>query len=245
MNILVLSDNKVILQRFHALVARRDPLRPMAWTFACSPASAVLAEDPDLAFPIRTLNVRQEASWILATMDLVFSVHCKQLFPEELVRAVRCINIHPGFNPYNRGWYPQVFSILNGLPAGATIHVMDADLDHGPIIAQSAVALEPWDTSETAYGRILAAELDLLDQHLEAILVGTCRTEQPRSEGNLNSKEDFRKLCELDLTETLTLGQAIDRLRALTHGDYPNAYFRVPGTRRKCYVKITLDPGPE
>ncbi len=67
---------------------------------------------------------------------LFISLHCKQIFPQRLTDNYRCINIHPGYNPYNRGWFPQVFSILNKNTAGVTIHEIDQELDHGPIIYQ-------------------------------------------------------------------------------------------------------------
>jgi hypothetical protein len=48
--------------------------------------------------------------------DVIISWHCRQIFPKELIERVRCINIHPGFNPYNRGYFPHVFSdILRAL----------------------------------------------------------------------------------------------------------------------------------
>ena len=47
----------------------------------------------------------------------------------------------------------------------------------------------------------------------------------PKEEGNLNLKKDFNKLCELDLNNVGTLKEHIDLLRALTHGDFSNAFF--------------------
>lgn len=170
--------------------------------------------------------------------DLIISLHAKQLFPPDLVAAVKCINVHPGYNPYNRGWLPHVFSIVNGLQAGVTIHEMDGKIDHGPIIAQVEVPLHPWDTSFSAYERVMSAERDLLRDHLASILAGTYTTRHPATEGNLNSKADFAHLCELDLDEPMTLGQAIDRLRALSHGPIPNAYFVDPAGER---VFVTVD----
>lgn len=192
------------------------------------------------------VNLKRDSGAIAADYELVFSVHCKQLFPPCLVRGVRCINLHPGLNPHNRGWYPQVFSIINGLPAGATLHEIDEQLDHGPIIDQEEVPIRAWDTSLTTYLRIQAAEVNLLRKNLLAVVSGTYTTRLPSSIGNVNLKADFRKLCQLDLSARMTMGDAINRLRALTHGDYANAYFEVPDG--KVYVQISLEhvatPGP-
>jgi methionyl-tRNA formyltransferase len=78
---------------------------------------------------------------------------------------MRCINIHPGLNPYNRGWYPQVFAINNGLPHGATIHEMDDKIDHGDIIYQKSVDIKLSDTSKTLYERVLDTEIFLFKEN--------------------------------------------------------------------------------
>jgi methionyl-tRNA formyltransferase len=191
---------------------------------------------------IASTDIKTSYPRLIEEHDLIISAHCKQLFPEPLVEARRCINIHPGLNPHNRGWYPQVFCILNGLPLGATIHEIDAQLDHGPIIDQMQVALYPWDTSLEAYNRVRQAEAVLLDRSIDKILDDTYVPRPPATEGNVNYRKDFNALCRLDLDERLTLGQAIDRLRALTHGSFENAYFIDPATNKKVFVRISLTP---
>lgn len=151
--------------------------------------------------------------------DIIFSLHCKRIFPKWLVKSAKCINIHPGYNPYNRGMFPHVFSIINGLPAGATIHVMDDQIDHGAIIAQQEVPVSIYDTSETLYKRVLDAEFNLLAVTLDRIISGAYATYQAKEEGNYNSLSDFKNLCELgdEHSKTITM------LRALSHGNYKNA----------------------
>ena len=61
-----------------------------------------------------------------------------------------------------------------------------------------------------------------------------------KSEGNYNSKQDFDKLCKLNLNETLNMKQCIDKLRALTHGKYKNAYF-INENNEKIYISIDLE----
>lgn len=154
-----------------------------------------------------------------------FSLHCKQIFPFELISGVLCVNIHPGFNPYNRGWYPHVFSTINGMPAGATIHVIDDKIDSGPIIDQVMVDIDAWDTSLSLYEKILNAEFELFDRHFNNVLERDFIARSVASEGNYNSKNDFRDMCELDLEEKMSLKQAIDLLRSLSHPPYRNAFF--------------------
>jgi methionyl-tRNA formyltransferase len=125
---------------------------------------------------------------------------------------------------------------------GATIHEIDALIDHGNIICRTIVPSYSWDTSLSAYNRILDAEMVLLEEHLGSILNNTYKTIVPENAGNLYLKKDFNNLCKLDLTEQNTLGYFVNKLRALTHGDLKNAYFIDPVEGKKVYVRLTLEP---
>jgi dTDP-4-amino-4,6-dideoxyglucose formyltransferase len=186
------------------------------------------------------LSVKKNLDDILARYQLVISIHCKQLFPAKLVNQVRCINVHPGLNPFNRGWFPQVFSIINGLPAGVTIHEIDELLDHGAIICQQAYKIEAWDTSGSAYEKIMALERELVLAHFGSILRGDYQAIQPELSGNLNLKKDFDKLKEIELNQVGSYRDLINRLRALTHGNFDNAYF-YDDSGNKIYIKIALN----
>ena len=190
---------------------------------------------------IPRLHVRDQSSMVIATYDLVLSIHCKQLFPSELVNGIRCVNVHPGLNPHNRGWYPQVFSIINGLPGGVTIHEIDEELDHGPIIAQREYAIQSWDTSGSAYAKIMAIERELVLEQFIAIRDRTYQAVAPHVEGGVNYKRDFDKLKRIDLRQKGEFGEFINRLRALTHGDFKNAYF-IDDSGMKVFVEISLEP---
>jgi methionyl-tRNA formyltransferase len=128
------------------------------FTYSISPYSNI-TEFGTENFSIFDLKSPKDIDFILGNFDLVFSIHCKQIFPKELVNGLKCINIHPGYNPVNRGWYPQIFSILNDLPVGATIHEIDEALDHGGIIARALVPKYSYDTSKSLYDRILEKEI--------------------------------------------------------------------------------------
>jgi dTDP-4-amino-4,6-dideoxyglucose formyltransferase len=189
------------------------------------------------------INVKddQAVEWIVHNYDIVFSVHCKQIFPPSLVSRVTCFNFHPGFNPHNRGWYPQVFSLINGLPIGATIHRMDEQIDHGGIVGQKAVDVSPTDTSLEIYNKVIDAEKDLIKEHLISILDEDYALSFPCEEGNYNGIKDYKKLCQLNLDSVGTLESHINLLRGLSHGDFKNAVFEKNG--KKYFVKIVISDG--
>lgn len=190
---------------------------------------------------VPALNIGENALDISQNYQIVISLHCKQLFGSDLIKRIRCINVHPGFNPFNRGWFPHVFSIMNGMKAGATIHEIDERLDHGAIIVQKEYEIKPWDTSESAYLNILKIEKELLFKNFESIRDGTYHPEIPKIEGNLNCRDDYNALKRLDLEKYGCFGDFLNQLRALTHGQYHNAYF-LDHNGKKVFVKIHLEP---
>ena len=121
----------------------------------------------------------------------------------------------------------------------STIHEIDKDLDSGNIIAQKEIETKMWDTSISIYNRVLDAEMDLLYNYLDKILKNNYVTIKPEK-GNLNLKKDFNKLCEIDLKDTDTFLAHINKLRALTHGDYENAFFIDEKTNKKVFISINL-----
>lgn len=94
------------------------------------------------------------------------------------------------------------------------------------------------DTSLTAYNKILDAEIELLSTNLVKILNSDYET-VIKEEGNLNLKKDFDSLCKIDLNDKDTFRNHINKLRALTHGDYANAYF-IDDSGNKIHLKLEL-----
>lgn len=240
--VLVLSDNLFLCREFRKLWQDENLSSIADVTFMTSPPSlSSFRANFDPSTQVLNLKEPQQVAEIISQYDLVLSIHCKQLFPPELVKAVKCINVHPGYNPLNRGWFPQVFALKNQGPIGATIHEIDELLDHGAIIDRAFLEYTAWDTSLTVYNRILALEISLLRKNLRSILQAAYHTIAPESEGVIYYKSDFNKLCHLDLNQRGTYASVIDHLRALSFGDLRNAYFIDPKSGKKVFVHLKLE----
>ena len=239
MRILVLSDNIFIYEEIKKIFETKSGKHQLTVNYTYSYKGSPLEKHPDF-FDKMGVNVKVEYEEIIEQYDLVISAHCKQFFPKALVNNVKCINIHPGYNPINRGWYPQVFAILNQLPIGATIHEMDEKLDHGPIIARAFVEKQQSDTSIDIYNRVVKKELALFDAYFDKIVTLTYDIIVPeKANENLFTKKDFSDLCKLDMNEVGTFQSFYDRLRALTHGEYKNAFF-INENKEKVYISINI-----
>ncbi|MFH1055128.1 MAG: phosphoribosylglycinamide formyltransferase [Candidatus Altiarchaeota archaeon] len=71
----------------------------------------------------------------------------------------RMMNIHPALLPSFPGLHAQKQALDHGAKlSGCTVHFVDSEVDHGPIILQSAVPVLEGDTEETLSKRILEQE---------------------------------------------------------------------------------------
>jgi phosphoribosylglycinamide formyltransferase-1 len=71
----------------------------------------------------------------------------------------RLVNIHPSLLPAFAGLNTHQRAIDAGCKfAGATVHRVTAELDHGPILAQAVVPVLPDDTAQTLAARVLTQE---------------------------------------------------------------------------------------
>ena len=80
----------------------------------------------------------------------------------------RLINIHPSLLPSFKGTDGQGDALRYGVKiAGCTTHFIDEKMDHGPIILQAAVPVQPNDTRDTLAQRILEVEHQILPRTID------------------------------------------------------------------------------
>lgn len=83
----------------------------------------------------------------------------------------RLVNIHPSLLPAFGGLNTHQRAIDMGCKfAGATVHKVTAELDHGPILAQAVVPVLAADTADTLAARVLTQEHLIYPQAIEALL---------------------------------------------------------------------------
>lgn len=177
-------------------------------------------------------------------IDLIVSAGFRHIVPEEYldIPPLGAVNIHKSYLPYNRGANHNVWSIIEDNPAGVSIHYMTAKVDAGPIVDRRNVPIKPDDNARDLYERLEAAQIQQFKEMWPQIRDGTAETiEQDPDEGTYHRKADFVELWELDRDETVTVGEFIDRLRALTFPPYKNAYFEQDGDKYHVEINITRE----
>lgn len=114
-------------------------------------------------------------------IDLVVLAGYLVIVPPQMIRAYRnrIINIHPSLIPAHCGMgyyglkvHESVLSMGNKV-TGATVHFVDEQADHGPILLQKAVDVKEGDTPEILQKRVMEqAEWKLLPRAIDLIGAG-------------------------------------------------------------------------
>jgi len=172
----------------------------------------------------KPINIKEKADIVAQKYDLIFSL-CSQIFPEKIVKTVRCINFHFGILPYACGVLPITFSIVNNIPLGITVHLMDEKIDNGDIIYQEKIENNGYDTVKDIEKKCQTKLIEILDKHILDIIYKKYKTKKAKGKRVYYSLNDFKKLCKIDLNKQKTAGEIINTLRALQFNDNGEAYF--------------------
>jgi phosphoribosylglycinamide formyltransferase 1 len=91
------------------------------------------------------------------------------------------LNVHPSLLPAFPGVEAQRKALEHGVKvSGATVHLVDRDLDAGPIVLQAAVPVRDDDTVETLSARILIEEHRIYPEAVKIVLDGGWKLEGRR-----------------------------------------------------------------
>jgi len=116
-------------------------------------------------------------------VDLVCLAGFMRLLSPYFVAAFpnRILNIHPSLLPAFPGLEAQRQALEYGVKwSGCTVHIVDENLDAGPIVTQAAVPVLDDDTLETLADRILKEEHRIYSEAVRLVLEGRFRIEGRR-----------------------------------------------------------------
>ena len=83
----------------------------------------------------------------------------------------RMLNIHPSLLPKYPGLHTHERALAAGdSHGGCTVHLVTAELDDGPMLGQTPVAILPGDTADSLAARVLIAEHQLYSRCLAALV---------------------------------------------------------------------------
>jgi methionyl-tRNA formyltransferase len=138
-------------------------------------------------------------------------------------------NLHGSLLPRYRGRAPINWAVLHGEPRiGMTLHRMVKGADAGAIVDQDGVDIDPRDTAEQAFRKVLPCARRVVARQIDALLAGTAR-ETPQDETQA-TYFGGRKPEDGRIVWTQRSGQIFNLIRAVTD-PYPGAFVDVGGAR--------------
>lgn len=108
---------------------------------------------------------------------LVLAGFMRILGPEAIRRfPQRILNIHPSLLPAFPGAGAVEQALAHGVKVtGVTVHLVDEEVDHGPIVEQIAVPVSPDDDVDSLHARIQSEEHRLYPRVVDALAGGRLR----------------------------------------------------------------------
>lgn len=142
-----------------AVVTTPDQKAGRNQEFQESPVSALAV---DLKLPLlKPENVKGNPDFFSQLKNLAANIFVVvaygKIFPNEIINLpqFKAINVHFSVLPKYRGPAPMQFALLNGDEyTGTSIFVLDEEPDHGPMLAQQVVKIEPDDNYLTLSDRL-------------------------------------------------------------------------------------------
>ena len=146
------------------------------------------ADKQSLLAASRKLSALKPALLVVASYGMIV--------PQEILELPEkgALNVHPSLLPKYRGASPIQAAILNGeAETGVTIILMDEQMDHGPILRQEKVALDPTENTPTAMVKLAQFGGKLLARTIPNYLSGKI-TPQPQD----HTQATYTKLIKKD-----------------------------------------------
>lgn len=169
-----------------------------------------------------------------------FSVHYPRIIRGPLIQKYRKLyNLHPGYLPWGKGFYPVFWALWENTPAGATLHEITLGIDEGPIVEQVEVSHSIADTGFTLFERVRNAEKEIFLKYWPKMVKGKDLTSYAQvGEGSYHSKKEFFELKQLTDWQSLAPEKLLHLIRCLSFPDYSGLEIESGGQ----HFSVKLEP---
>jgi folate-dependent phosphoribosylglycinamide formyltransferase PurN len=143
--------------------------------------------------PVSSVNHDQTIELLQQLMPKVVVISQTRILSRRVLECIPAVflNVHTGITPQYRGLHGAYWALANGDAGncGVTVHIVDAGVDTGPIVAQARINPAPADSYFTYHWLQLAAALPLLIHAVADALAGHLVTSKPA--GAVSSRQYY------------------------------------------------------
>jgi methionyl-tRNA formyltransferase len=172
------------------------------------------------------------------SFDLFVVASYGKIIPEAILNLPKhgVLNVHPSLLPLYRGPSPLESVLLDGhITTGVSIMKLDAEMDHGPILVQTAYMIPDEATAGTLEVTCGQVGGELLTQVLESYIDGTLIPKEQDHNKATICKKITKEMGEIRLTDDA--GEVQRKFRALT--PWPGLYFFMIHNGKQTRIKVT------
>jgi methionyl-tRNA formyltransferase len=229
MQLLLLADGHVGLEITRWLIAN----------FRADVGLIVTTGDNEVAAAAREAQIRSlvfqsssQVSDFAAGESLSFDLGLLAWWPkiirEPLLSLPRrgFVNTHPSLLPYGRGKHYNFWSIVERVPFGVSLHMVEEGIDSGDVVAQAELSYDWEDTGGSLYQKAAEAMLKLVQATYPRLRNLDFKTRpQDLASGTFHRASELEAASSIDLEKTYVARDLLDLLRARTFPGYPACTF--------------------
>jgi len=174
-------------------------------------------------------------------LDLIILAWWPYIIKGELLEIAKIglLNFHPSLLPYNRGKHYYFWNIIEQVPFGVTLHLIDENIDKGKVLFQKKLDVSWVDNGNSLRERSKIAMLELFKENFENILNGRfSEIKIDWSLGNIHYGKEIQDASKLDLNKTVLTKDLLNLLRA--RSGFANGGVWFEDEEKKYEVSITI-----
>ncbi len=184
----------------------------------------------DIQYQLQKLNLESIDFFVVASYGKIISQKVLD------IPVHGCFNVHPSLLPLYRGASPIETAIVHDTKAtGVTIMLMDAQMDHGPIIKQVEHTFDTWPTSKQEVHDILATLggktlSEIIEPFITKKIICRPQDHTRATFTRMIQKEDGK--INLEDTDYLTY------LKYIAYTPWPGLFFFIEKQEKQVRIKI-------
>ncbi|MDQ1815082.1 formyltransferase family protein [Massilia sp. CCM 9210] len=173
--------------------------------------------------------------------DFLVSIYFDYILDDRFIKlpSKDAVNLHPGYLPYNKGFYYYAWAVLDGTPAGVSIHRIASEVDAGPVISQKLVTIEGTDTGDIIYDKHVAASVQLFQLTWPALEAGDYKVFRQLHGGTRKKISETNQALEIDPYATYVARDLINMLRVFSFSGSGGCTMQIDGKKYNLGIEFS------